>query len=450
MTAVVRISETASSRPSPEYVLCVRDLRRYFPIREGVMRRVTGQVHAVDGVSFDVRRGETVGLVGESGCGKSTLGRCIAGLTRPTSGGVYFGMDAERRDELDGLLTLGDARTEAQANALVDLTRRYRVDILAGPYWRHYRRNCQMVFQDSFSSMNPRQLVRDIVGGPLRLYQHLSGGALIKRVVELLEEVGLDRTHLNRYPHQFSGGQRQRISIARALALEPELVILDEPTSSLDVSVQAQILNLLHRLQKDHGLTYLFISHDLNVIRHVSDRIVVMYLGEISEIGPAQPLFCEPRHPYTEALLSANPALDDKLRVRLGGDLPNPANPPAGCRFHTRCRRATECCGWEVDDAMRLLSERQWCLSGLVEFRAASPFDAVLGFDSDAGAQRALAELQSEQTPVPLRQALVDHQISGPWIKIGFRPVEGVRLSEVADGRQSACILYQPPARHGE
>jgi ABC-type oligopeptide transport system ATPase subunit len=292
----------ASHRPGARttHVINVRDITKHFPVREGILQRVTGHVHAVDGVTFDIRRGETVGLVGESGCGKTTLGRCIAGLTQPTDGGVYFRMDDESLRRLDGLRAIEPAlRTPSDLDSMKSLTDRFRLDRMPKSTWRQYRRNCQMVFQDAFSSLNPRQLVVDIIGRPLRVHREASGTALTERVVELLESVGLGRQHLYRYPHQFSGGQRQRISIARALALDPEFIVLDEPTSALDVSVQAQILNLLHRLQEDHGLTYLFISHDLNVVRHMSDRIVVMYLGRICEVGEAAQLFDDPRHPYT-------------------------------------------------------------------------------------------------------------------------------------------------------
>ena len=327
MSATLEPELASRSAAASDHVVNVRDLTKYFPIREGVLQRVTSHVQAVDGVSFDIHRGETVGLVGESGCGKTTLGRCIAGLMKPTSGGVYFGMDADSVDRLDAQRGLPDEKRNAGEIAAID--HRYRIDMLGKQAWRNYRRNCQVVFQDAFSSLNPRQLVVDIVGRPLRIHKEASGAVLIERVVELLENVGLGRQHLYRYPHQFSGGQRQRISIARALALDPEFVVLDEPTSALDVSVQAQILNLLHELQQHYGLTYLFISHDLGVVQHMSDRIIVMYLGRISEIGRSDEIFESPRHPYTQALLAANPSLEvSDDTIRLAGSVPDPADPP--------------------------------------------------------------------------------------------------------------------------
>ncbi|MFQ5967507.1 MAG: ABC transporter ATP-binding protein, partial [Acidimicrobiia bacterium] len=334
MTATTEAADRAEPVAANEYVVAINGLAKHFPIREGALQRVAGQVRAVDGVSFDIKRGETVGLVGESGCGKTTLGRCVSGLTEPTAGGVYFDVSAQELSRLENILVrpaeewTADMRTD-----LEEFTRSHRVDRLKGPAWRRYRRNCQIVFQDSFASLNPRQLVKNIVGRPLRVHKEASGIELTERVVSLLEQVGLGRQHLYRYPHQFSGGQRQRISIARALALDPELVVLDEPTSALDVSVQAQILNLLHELQQSRGLAYLFITHDLQVVRHMADRIVVMYVGKVVEAGDADALFEHPRHPYTDALLAANPDLAEASEAvprALEGTVPDPARPPQG------------------------------------------------------------------------------------------------------------------------
>ncbi|MDX6467223.1 MAG: peptide/nickel transport system ATP-binding protein [Gaiellaceae bacterium] len=277
-------------------------------------------VHAVDGVSLEVRRGETLGIVGESGCGKSTLGRLLVRLHEPTRGTVRF----------DG----------------TDITALSRRQL------RPYRREMQMIFQDPYASLNPRKRVGQIVEDPFRIHRTLSTKQIRHRVQELLEVVGLSPDHMNRYPHEFSGGQRQRIGVARALALNPQLIVADEPVSALDVSIQAQVINLLDDLQDEFDLTYVFIAHDLGVVHHVSDRIAVMYLGVVVEVGPSDPLFLHPIHPYTEALLSAIPAIeaDDvapRERIVLEGEVPSPIDPPAGCRFHPRCAYATEICAVE-------------------------------------------------------------------------------------------------------
>jgi peptide/nickel transport system ATP-binding protein len=302
-------------------LLEIRDLVKHFPIKSGVLiDRQVGAVRAVDGVSLTVREGETLGLVGESGCGKSTLCRTALQLIPPTSGSVRF-----EGEELVG----------RGARAM-----------------RPLRREMQMIFQDPYASLNPRQRVGQIVGTPLRIHGLASGDSLKRQVNELLERVGLGPEHYNRFPHEFSGGQRQRIGIARALALRPKLIVADEPVSALDVSIQAQIINLLEDLQDEFKLTYIFVAHDLGVIRHVSDRIAVMYLGKVVELGPAEEVYSNPIHPYTLSLLSALPIPDPKAnaardQIVLEGDLPSPANPPEACRFHTRCPYATEICSTE-------------------------------------------------------------------------------------------------------
>ncbi|MCS6777147.1 MAG: dipeptide ABC transporter ATP-binding protein [Chloroherpetonaceae bacterium] len=308
-----------------DLLLEVEDLRKHFPIRHGLLRRVVGQVRAVDGVSFTLRRRETLGIVGESGCGKTTVGRCLLRLIEPTQGHVWLHTDA----------------------GPVDLT------TLSASQLKRLRPRMQMVFQDPQSSLNPRMTVGDILAEPLVVNRVCRGRrALQERVCALLEAVGLRASDARRYPHAFSGGQRQRIGIARALALHPDLVVADEPVSALDVSVQAQILNLLTDLRAKFGLAYIFIAHDLGVVAHISDRVAVMYLGKIVEIGATHTLFATPRHPYTEALLSAVPVADPyvqraRQRIRLGGDVPSPASPPSGCRFHPRCRYARPICAQE-------------------------------------------------------------------------------------------------------
>jgi len=295
----------------------VRRVKKYFPIRAGILQREVARVHAVDDVSFAVHEGETLGLVGESGCGKSTLGRTIIRLYEPTAGEILF-----------------------QGEHIEKLGRRRM---------RPLRREMQMVFQDPYASLNPRKRVGTIVSDPMRIHGLGDRASRKKQVEELLETVGLSPEHYNRFPHEFSGGQRQRIGLARALALRPKLIIADEPVSALDVSIQSQMLNLLEDLQDEFQLTYVFVAHDLGVVRHVSDRIAVMYLGKIVELAPADELYSRPIMPYTEALLSAVPIPDPDLaerreRIVLEGDVPSPINPPTGCRFHPRCRYATEIC----------------------------------------------------------------------------------------------------------
>jgi oligopeptide/dipeptide ABC transporter ATP-binding protein len=305
-----------------EVILEVRDLVKHFPIRQGIVfKRTIGQIKAVDGVSLDLHKGETLGIVGESGCGKSTLAKLLMNLEKPTSGEVrYQGRDVLRLSPADQ---------------------------------RKLRRNIQLVMQDPYTSLNPRMTVGDIIGEPFEIHPDAAPkGDRRRKVQELLDVVGLNPEHINRYPHQFSGGQRQRIGIARALALKPEVIVCDEPVSALDVSIQAQVMNLLDQLQKDFNLSYIFIAHDLSVVRHIADRVGVMYLGKMVEVGTDDDIYTRPTHPYTQALLSAVPVPDPTVRqhkavIRLEGDVPSPANPPSGCRFRTRCWKAQEICATE-------------------------------------------------------------------------------------------------------
>jgi len=318
-----------SSHDAP--LIDARCIVKHYPILGGVWMKQTGSVKAVDGVSLTIAAGETLGLVGESGCGKTTFGRVILRLEEPTSGEIFF----------QGKSILGNSRNEMQA----------------------LRREMQIIFQDPFSSLNPRKTVGQIIGEPLLVHGVGSRQERDRRVLELMEVVGLRKEHLRRYPHQFSGGQRQRIGVARALALNPKLVVCDEAVSALDVSIQAQVINLLKDLQQEFGLTYLFISHDLGVVEHVSDRVAVMYLGKIVEIAPSKDLYLEPLHPYTQALLSAVPIPDPSLqrpgRIILKGDVPSPIDPPPGCRFHPRCHYAEGLCS-EKEPPLSEIRERHW------------------------------------------------------------------------------------------
>jgi oligopeptide/dipeptide ABC transporter ATP-binding protein len=441
MNVQTDIGRNHAGQRDDDIVLSVRNLKKYYPIREGVFQRVVGHVKAVDGVSFDIRRGETVGLVGESGCGKSTLGRCVSGLSDPTAGGVYFDLSAAESARLDGLLASG---ADASAPEFAELERRHRIDLLEGEAQRRFRRNCQMVFQDSFASLNPRHLVIDIVGRPLKVYKEASGSDLTERVVSLLEQVGLGRHHLYRYPHQFSGGQRQRISIARALALDPDLIVLDEPTSALDVSVQAQILNLLNDLQRERNLAYLFVTHDLSVVHHMADRLVTMYLGRVSESGETNTVFENPLHPYTRALIAAKPDLsdeDDRKMQALEGKVPDPARPPQGCRFHTRCAVATPICGWEVDDVVRWLETSKGMFDALEGVERSSAFDASLRFSDPGSAQRLADALRSDEVPGAMQTALEELTVQNSAVRVRFREVDEVQLTERGPNHFVSCVL---------
>jgi oligopeptide transport system ATP-binding protein len=310
---------------SDQALLKVENLKKYFPVRRGLISRTVGHVKAVDDVSFQIGRGETLGLVGESGCGKTTVGRTLLRLLEPSAGRIEF----------DG----------------------HDVTASHGPQLRGLRRNMQIVFQDPFSSLNPRMTIKGIVEEGLIVHRLGDRQQRLAKVHQVMEAVGLERGYVNRYPHEFSGGQRQRVCVARALALEPRFMVLDEPISALDVSIQSQIINLLVKLREDFRLTYLFISHDLSVVQYISDRIAVMYLGEIVETAPSRELYANPLHPYTRALLSAIPTMEPtkkRSRIVLEGDVPSPVNPPGGCRFHPRCPLAAELCRRRDDICKRV------------------------------------------------------------------------------------------------
>jgi oligopeptide transport system ATP-binding protein len=314
----------------PMPLLEVQALKKYFPVKKGILSRTIGQIRAVDGVSFTLNRGETLGMVGESGCGKTTLGRCVLRLIEPTAGDIVF----NGRNLLE----------------------------LEGQELRQARAAFQIIFQDPFSSLDPRMSVGRIIAEPIRNHLHLSGSEIKNRVAYLMERVGLHPAEMNRYPHEFSGGQRQRIGIARALALDPLAIICDEPVSALDVSIQAQVINLLAQLQEELNLSYLFIAHDLSVVEHISDRVAVMYMGRIVEMATDKELYKNPLHTYTQALMAAVPIPDPEIsreKILLEGDVPSPLDPPEGCTFHTRCPEAKKICSSEIPD-LRDLGGKHW------------------------------------------------------------------------------------------
>lgn len=389
---------TGDDQTSTRVVLSAHNVRKYFPIRGGLFSTHIGDVRAVDSVSFDVNEAETVGLVGESGCGKTTMGRLLLRLIEPTSGHVFHRPPPEVNARIESIyraLETGDvekvagrARSpEAQARLkeLDEIANQYSLYRMSPRKLRQLRGRLQIVFQDPFSSLSPRMLIRDIIAEPLEINHAGTRGERYRRVAQLLREVGLNPEHEWRFPHEFSGGQRQRIGIARALALRPEFIVLDEPTSALDVSVQAQILNILKRLQAEQRLAYLFISHHLSVVRAVSHRVVVMYLGKAVERAPTEQLFARPLHPYTQALLSAIPIPDPDLkreRIVLSGDVPSPAAPPPGCRFHTRCPAVMPVCS-KVEPPLLEVRPQHWVACHLYPAPSSSAASEPIGAEAE-------------------------------------------------------------------
>jgi oligopeptide transport system ATP-binding protein len=360
-TAVAPAPESVAAAPqAPRPLLKVDHLVKHFPIRRGIFSRVVGAVKAVDGVSFDIMAGETLGLVGESGSGKTTVGRCLLRLIEPTSGSVRF----DARGLSDPFL-----RQHAGEDGYLDVVPLHRRAL------RALRRDMQIIFQDPYASLNPRMTIGSIIGEPLTIHGIAKGKQREDRVSWLLETVGLDPRYRKRYPHEFSGGQRQRIGVARALALEPKFIVADEPVSALDVSVQAQVVNLLQDLQERLGLTYLFIAHDLNVVEHISDRVAVMYLGKVVELATSDEIHDNALHPYTIALLSAVPKADPdapKERIILKGDIPTPINPPSGCRFRTRCPHAFDRCAAE-EPPLVAVRPGHWAACHLIDEKGVLP-----------------------------------------------------------------------------
>ncbi|MPY36025.1 dipeptide ABC transporter ATP-binding protein [Streptomyces adustus] len=399
--------EAAGKSGDREVLLKVSGLQKHFPIKKGLLQRQVGAVHAVDGLDFEVRAGETLGVVGESGCGKSTMGRLITRLLEPTAGKIEF----EGKD----------------------------ITHLGVGGMRPLRRDVQMIFQDPYSSLNPRHTIGTIVGAPFKLQGVEPEGGIKKEVQRLLSVVGLNPEHYNRYPHEFSGGQRQRIGIARALALKPKLVVADEPVSALDVSIQAQVVNLLDDLQQELGLTYVIIAHDLSVVRHVSDRIAVMYLGKIVELADRDALYKAPMHPYTKALMSAVPIPDPARksakseRILLQGDVPSPISPPTGCRFHTRCWKATQICKTTEPKLVELKPGQQVACHHPENFEDQAPQDTVLLTVAKAAAELVADEVLAESAET---SAAVAAEVAETAASESEAPADEAGESEAPKGAQ--------------
>ncbi len=457
-------------------LLHVSHLKKYFPISSNLLRS-RGSVKALDDVTFSIREGETLGVVGETGCGKTTLGRTVLGLIEATEGNVYFDLPQDTMDEIiakedraNTLLKLKSRNPEEEKelsdleHELEEIRSENSLTKISRRKLNEYRKIMQPIFQDPFSSLDPRKLIKDVIAEPMKLLTEMTSEEIFEKEKNLIEEIGLSEDHLYRFPHEFSGGQRQRIGIARAVGIEPKLLVLDEPTSALDVSVQAQILNMLRKIQQDRGLSYLFISHHLNVIRLMADRVAVMYLGRVAELTDTDRLFNEMLHPYTKALLSAIPAIDPekrKGRIILEGEIPSPAYPPKGCYFHPRCPEAMKNCGWsprDIAEPIRSMLETYRNpeaanfppITEIVTDEESNIVDIVLG-----------APVTDKDRVIRLFKELADKEASSGY-GIMFKSIENVSilddqltlrvkqmepdsptLKEVKKGHYVSCLLYE-------
>ena len=437
-----------------DVVLQCSGLKKHYPVTGGPLKRQVGSVKAVDGVTLRINRGQIQGLVGESGCGKSTLARMLVKLNEPTAGHIYFDVPQDVADEIAEIEAVAEnARSADEKQQLREYRQQYEINTVSGEQAKHFRRNVQFVFQNPSGSLNPRRLVRDAITQPLKIHTELSAKERDERTVELLEQVGLGEEFMYRYPHSLSGGQKQRVAIARAISINPDFIVLDEPTSALDVSVQAQILNLLERLQDEFGLTYLLISHNLGVVRHMASEIAVMYLGNIVEQASRPELFATPKHPYTEALISSSPAVSTDEEIRLTGDVPDPEDPPTGCQFHTRCHKAEAFCGWSGRDLLTLIQTHRHEDSSIEHLHDALNGTTFEGYNAEfefedsidiEDAERMLAgktDTLREYNEV-LFEAITGTSTSGSSVTISFREIDMPSLAEEGDNHEVACYLY--------